>query len=126
MAQVRIEDHMDEVKALIEDSIITALELTGVVVEGDAVEELSKPKPHKTEPSPRPNVDTGRLRNSIVHAVNEQEKSVKIGSALEYAPYLEFGTSRMRAYPYLKPALEMNKDTLSKAVAKAMQAKAGE
>ena len=97
MVQVRIEDHMDEVKALIEDSIITALELTGVVVEGDAVEELSKPKPHKTEPSPRPNVDTGRLRNSIVHAVNEQEKSVKIGSVLEYAPYLEFGTSRMRA-----------------------------
>lgn len=28
---------------------------------------------------------------------------------MEYAPYVEFGTSRMRAQPYLTPAVEMER-----------------
>lgn len=37
-------------------------------------------------------VDTGNLRNSIDYEVNEKQLSVKIGTNVEYAPYLEFGT----------------------------------
>ena len=32
------------------------------------------------------------------------EKSVYIGTNVEYAPYVEFGTSRQRAQPFLRPA----------------------
>jgi HK97 gp10 family phage protein len=49
-------------------------------------------------------VDTGRLRNSITNAVRVDEKSVYIGSNVSYAAFVELGTSRMKARPYLKPA----------------------
>lgn len=41
-------------------------------------------------------VDTGRLRNSIAHKVvaGEQETAAYIGTNLEYAPYVEFGTGK--------------------------------
>ena len=47
-------------------------------------------------------VDTGRLRNSIAHAVKGD--AAYIGTNVEYAPYVELGTSKTRAQPYLKPA----------------------
>lgn len=49
-------------------------------------------------------VDTGRLRNSISHAVDMSDNSVYIGTNVEYAAYVELGTSRMKPRPYLKPA----------------------
>lgn len=49
-------------------------------------------------------VDTGRLRNSISHAVNYFD--AYIGTNVEYAPYVELGTSKRKAHPYLKPAVE--------------------
>ena len=51
-------------------------------------------------------VDTGRLRNSIAHEVDANGLNATIGTNLEYAPYVEFGTQRMRERPYLFPALE--------------------
>lgn len=47
-------------------------------------------------------VDTGRLRNSITHR-REGEAEV-IGTNVEYAPYVEMGTQRTKAQPYLWPA----------------------
>ena len=50
-------------------------------------------------------VDTGRLRNSITHQQMDENTEV-IGTNVEYAPYVELGTSRMGARPYLRPAAE--------------------
>lgn len=50
-------------------------------------------------------VDTGRLRNSITNAVITDEKAVYIGTNVEYAAFVELGTSRMKPRPYLKPAV---------------------
>ena len=36
----------------------------------------------------------------------EKEASVYIGTNVEYAPYVELGTSRQDAQPFLKPAIE--------------------
>lgn len=54
-----------------------------------------------------PHVRTGRLRSSISWALGEDAVSifVDVGSNVEYAGYVELGTSRMRPYPYLRPAL---------------------
>lgn len=38
-------------------------------------------------------VDTGRLRNSITHALNSDAKEVYIGTNIPYATYIEFGVS---------------------------------
>lgn len=52
-------------------------------------------------------VDTGRLRSSITHevAVDLDGLVARIGTNVEYAPYVEFGTSRATAQPFLVPAL---------------------
>ena len=47
-------------------------------------------------------VDTGRLRNSISHTVDGE--AAYIGSNVEYAPYVELGTSRARAHHMLQKA----------------------
>ena len=49
-------------------------------------------------------VDTGNLRNSITNEVVQSEKAVYIGTNVEYAAYVELGTTRTKAKPYLKPA----------------------
>lgn len=48
-------------------------------------------------------VDTGRLRNSISHT--HDKNTAYIGTNVEYAPYVEMGTKKMAAKPYLKPAI---------------------
>ena len=50
-------------------------------------------------------VDTGRLRNSITHQQYDDHTEV-VGTNVEYAPYVELGTVRMSARPYLRPAAE--------------------
>jgi phage gpG-like protein len=58
---------------------------------------------------PGPNVRTGRLRGSITWRLGADLRGpyADIGSNVLYAPYVELGTSRMPAYPFLRPALEM-------------------
>ena len=51
-------------------------------------------------------VETGTLKRSINRRI-EKRKAV-IGTNIEYAPYVEMGTSKMSARPFLRPALEAN------------------
>jgi HK97 gp10 family phage protein len=53
-------------------------------------------------------VDTGRLRASITHRVERGRHVAYVGTNVEYAPYVEFGTRKMRAQPFLRPALHKN------------------
>lgn len=48
-------------------------------------------------------VDTGRLRSSITYV--EEEGVFKVGSNVEYAPFVEFGTEDRAPQPYLRPAV---------------------
>lgn len=50
-------------------------------------------------------VDTGRLRNSITHQ-QESENVEVVGTNVSYGPYVELGTSKMAAQPFLRPAAE--------------------
>ena len=72
-------------------------------------------------------VDTGSLRKSIrVEREGELQFSVvaggggvinpRTGREVDYAGYVEFGTSRMSPQPYMQPALEKNRDEILKIV----------
>lgn len=57
---------------------------------------------------PGPMVRTGRLRASIAWQIGADGLGLfaDIGSNVEYAPFVELGTDRAPAYPYLRPALK--------------------
>jgi HK97 gp10 family phage protein len=56
-------------------------------------------------------VDSGRLRNSI--SMDVKRDVAIVGTNVEYAPYVEYGTRRQSAQPYLRPALDMNRKPLT-------------
>ena len=51
-------------------------------------------------------VDTGRLRASIQYIPYISRATV--GTNVEYGPFVEFGTSKMREQPFLLPAYDKN------------------
>jgi HK97 gp10 family phage protein len=50
-------------------------------------------------------VDTGKLKNSITCEFPSQTKAI-IAPHTEYAGFVEYGTRKQRAQPYMRPAAE--------------------
>lgn len=93
MADVEVvQDNTDEVVEALGIAMARALEAIGIQAEGYAKDLCP--------------VDTGRLRNSITHTVDNDEKAAYIGTNVEYAPYVELGTSKQKAQPFLTPAAQ--------------------
>lgn len=99
-------DNTDIFAAELSRALSIGLEEIGFTAENYAMQELTEEKPHKSPPTPRGSIDTGRLRASITHNVMDDEKAVYIGTNVEYAPYVELGTSKAPAYPFLRPAIQ--------------------
>lgn len=90
-AKVEITDNSQLFKDAKDEAVNRALEAMGLQAEGYA--KLLCP------------VDTGRLRSSITH--QQEGKGVEvIGTNVEYATYVEMGTQRTKAQPYIRPAAE--------------------
>ena len=73
-------------------------------------------------------VDTGRMRSAINHKLENAGTNnpyVKIISPVEYSKFIEFGTSRQPAKPFMYPALIENKSKILKELAKAFKKGAG-
>lgn len=87
---VKITDNSGEFLKALPEQIEAALTAIGLTAETYAKQDCP--------------VDTGRLRNSITNAVEMGENAVYIGSNVSYSAFVELGTSRMKARPYLKPA----------------------
>ena len=59
-------------------------------------------------------VDTGALRRSITHELSPDGKTAVVGSNMEYAAFVELGTSKMAARPYLKLALIQSRSEIKR------------
>ncbi len=77
---VVFKDYSADVLNEFHDAVLRALERCGEQAEGYA-KDLAP-------------VDTGNLRNSISHKVDDGEPAVYIGSNVEYAAYVELGTGK--------------------------------
>ena len=88
---INFTDNSKEISEDIKAALLRGLETCGLVAEGYA---------KKLAP-----VDTGNLRNSITHDVDDEEPAAYIGTNVEYAPYVCLGTIHMKAQPFLKPAV---------------------
>lgn len=75
---VEIRNNSKAISAEIKAALLRGLEKCGLVGEGYAKKLCA--------------VDTGNLRNSITHAVDEAEPAAYIGTNSGYGPYVELGT----------------------------------
>ena len=86
-----------EVRAEMERAEQRALEKIGLYVDGEAVS--------------RSPIVSGRLKSSWEHEVDDEK--VIVGSNVEYAPFVEFGTSRgQEAQRILTGSVEENVDNI--------------
>ena len=69
-------------------------------------------------------VKTGRLRDSI-RILEDGGGYTVVGSDLHYAPYVEYGTSRMAPKPYLRPAAERARDSVEEFFVEVVSREAG-
>lgn len=129
-----LKDNSKDIILALNQQSVRALEKCGLVAEGHA--KVKAP------------VDTGALRNSISHKVVSEGTGVAcyIGTNMEYAPYVEFGTGifydgggrqtswtytdrsgathmtgGQRAQPYLRPAISDHIDQYVKIVKQELQ-----
>lgn len=59
-------------------------------------------------------VDTGRLRSSIRHKIDDDGLGATVGTDVTYAPHVEYGTVNQRSQPYLRPAWARHKSRFFK------------
>lgn len=96
------QDNSPIVMAELDADVRMALEMIGLKAEGYAKALCPVGTPESTGIK---GYMGGTLRNSITHKVNTDGKSVSIGTNVEYAPYVELGTVKMKKKPYLLPAV---------------------
>lgn len=84
---------LDKITAELEPKAAVIVEKYGTAIMGDAVS--------------RAPVDTGALMNSITTASKMTGKlTYTMSDGVEYGVYQEFGTSKMGAHPFMRPAIE--------------------
>lgn len=107
MSKVKFLSFKKDIDDAIYKAKLEALEEIGMLVEAEAKQ--------------RAVVDTGNLKRSITHVVNKSEKEpfATIGTSVEYAEYVEKGTSKMKARPFLQPAIDEGKKQITAIVQKA-------
>jgi len=101
------QDNSSELKKDMQKAIQKGLEECGKLAKKYAQQELKKPKTHKNG-EVRPNIITGDLVDSIDYDVYNNE--LYVGTDIFYGIFVEFGTRKTWAYPYLTPAMKKHKE----------------
>lgn len=71
-------------------------------------------RPHRASaPGEFPKTDTGRLVSSIFAEVDMSSLVADVGTDIRYGPFLEFGTSKMAARPWLQPSFDERKEAIA-------------
>lgn len=106
MADFTLEtDNTDEILRLKNAAVLKAMQVISVKAEANAKKEITR-KVYDVKQTPEQEKRykrTGRLRNSITGAYDGN--SAQVGTNVEYGPYVELGTSKMKERPFIKPAI---------------------
>jgi len=107
---LEFKSNIPEVLNVLEKAKGDICETIGTFVEGEA--KLRAPVGDRADGDAHP----GLMRRSITHEVNPDNSGVKVGTTQEavnskgqpYAVFVEKGTSKMKAQPFLEPAAMEN------------------
>ena len=91
MSEVKFTDNRQKVKAQLDANIVKALNAI-------AIEWLSNVRQYVP-------VDTSRLLKSMTYQLDIRNKKIIVGTDVEYGPFVELGTRKMRAQPYMFPSV---------------------
>lgn len=128
MALPGTQKHLDRLRRMQRGSrqIAAALYRAGQEIELDAEQSITSGsvsgKGHVVSaPGQPPNADTRDLDSKIdTVLVSQNPPTVRISAYSGHAVPLEFGTSKMEARPYLRPAVARNKDEVTRLVGQAV------
>lgn len=104
------------------------VEESGVMVQATAVQSITsgaksginytlynpRRQHQASAPGEAPAADTGYLHSNIIWDIDSDGMGGAIESRAEYSEFLEFGTSKMAARPFLQPAIEENRPKISR------------
>lgn len=136
-SKITIRDNTEEVVSALNKAIHNGLTAVGMTAEKHAKKAIKE----------QGAIDTGTLLNSITYVIagyqphvesysgnkggghgsysgtmgGKKDSAVYIGTNVEYAPYVELGTSKMAARPYLKPAATEHSDEYRRLMEAAMK-----
>lgn len=98
-------DNSAEVLAMKDAAVLKAMKTISLKAEANAKKEITRKVYDKeqTEEQRKRYKRTGRLRGSITGEYDGN--SAQVGTNVEYGPYVELGTSKMDARPFIKPAI---------------------
>ena len=107
MSSVIFEDNSQEVVAAMKMAIVRGLEAIGMKAETYAKDNTP--------------VRTGRLRNSMTHAVYNEELATYIGTNVNYGIFVENGTQKQKANHMLKRAATEHRDEYKRLLEESMK-----
>jgi HK97 gp10 family phage protein len=117
----------DEFLRAMEKQLADNLEKAAVYFKGQVKDKINRSEPYTryvgdhgiyytgqdpSAPGEEPKKITGTLQRSITHRMSEDRRHAFVGSNIDYAAYLEMGTSKMAARPYLRSTLIEESDVL--------------
>lgn len=91
---------------------------------GVTYEKYNPRRTHKASAAGEPPAtDTGYLVSNIFLNIDTDGLGASVESRAEYSSFLEFGTSKMGARPFMQPALEENKPRIRRLAQQMVKAK---
>lgn len=112
---IRFIDHSDDFIRRARNELERAIARGTIRVQASAIDLATRDAyPPASTPGTPPHVRTGTLSRSIDQETFQRSGEFvgRVGTNLIYGKYLELGTSRMAARPYLRPALDMNRNQI--------------
>lgn len=95
-------NNLTELNDAAREAVKRAVTIIGMKAEANAVKEVDRAV-YNTPETPRYR-RTGNLRQ-FIHYDKEGDDTVLLIDDIDYAAYVEFGTSKMAARPFIKPAV---------------------
>lgn len=86
--------------------LVKKLKTVGLLLKREMKMSMRGKGPPASLPGEIPHVRSGTLKRSIFDEVDVLQLILRVGTNLKYGMYLELGTPKMKARPWIRPALK--------------------